>query len=111
MGIFPGESFDTGKVQLQDGDKVVIYTDGVECALDTDLDDDSEGPAPHQLMFEELARCSATELSSRTTSILDGQSGSINPLDDVTILTLEVSPMPVEEGSRPTLVETAVVHG
>jgi sigma-B regulation protein RsbU (phosphoserine phosphatase) len=89
LGLFPGEQYPTGTVKLKPGDKLILYTDGIEIAYD-----EQEGQGQklnhHRRVFEELASCPAAEMVERITDLLDDQAGSLDPRDDVTVLTVEV---------------------
>ncbi|MFQ5489519.1 MAG: PP2C family protein-serine/threonine phosphatase [Phycisphaerae bacterium] len=91
LGVFPGEEFPSGTIQLKPGDKIVIYTDGLETAFDESADPDNATPAYHK-MFMDLASCPLAEFAPRINALLDGQTGSLNPMDDITIVSLEVDP-------------------
>ncbi len=87
LGIFAGEPFADTTVQLQQGDRLFIFTDGIEVAFaDEDLKDT-------QRWREELynRRTLATEqLLSEFADHIDKESGSLQPKDDLTIIAVEV---------------------
>lgn len=89
LGVFQGEEFPTNEVELQAGDKVVLYTDGVELAFST-----PEGPLPlsgsHPALFQSFANRPLVEMFRGIEQMLDQEVGSLNPRDDVTIVGLEV---------------------
>lgn len=87
LGIFPDESFQTCKVQLQPGDSVLVYTDGIEVAFANDETADNER------WRAELAKRldqPAAELLEQFAGALDGSHGSLLPKDDLTIVAVEV---------------------
>lgn len=98
MGLFPGFECPTRQVQLSAGDKLILYTDGIETALDEITPSaGANGSAGavhkgHLGVFESLAGLPASDLSSRLTTMLETKHGSLQPEDDVTVVILEVSP-------------------
>ena len=98
LGLFPGEQFATGTVQLRPGQKIILHTDGLEVVYS--LNDDPESKCRHyRRLFNELARYSAREMTTRITSLLDEQVGSLNPVDDVTVIIMEVNHPPKTESA------------
>lgn len=87
LGIFAGEPFADTTVQLQQGDRLFIFTDGIEVAFaDEDLKDT-------QRWREELynRRTLTTEqLLSEFADHIDKESGSLQPKDDLTIIAVEI---------------------
>lgn len=87
LGIFPGETFSEGSVQLSTGDRLFIYSDGLEIAFAKDQTMDmrqwrAELYARRHLSMEQLL----TDFSDH----LDQEDGSLAPKDDLTIIVLEV---------------------
>ncbi|HSU69738.1 MAG TPA: PP2C family protein-serine/threonine phosphatase, partial [Tepidisphaeraceae bacterium] len=87
LGIFPDESFVTATAQLQPGDRLMLYTDGIEVAFSDDQAADNErwrGELMSRLEMptEDLLR----EFADR----LDNETGSLMPKDDLTVIVLEV---------------------
>ncbi|HTL29509.1 MAG TPA: PP2C family protein-serine/threonine phosphatase [Tepidisphaeraceae bacterium] len=87
LGIFAGEPFGDSTMQLHQGDRLFVFTDGVEVAFaDEDLKDT-------QRWREELyARRNLTteQLLSEFADHIDKESGSLQPKDDLTIIAVEV---------------------
>ncbi len=87
LGIFPDESFSTCTVQLQPGDKVFVYTDGIEVAFSESETADDE-IWRHKLgslldkPLDEALKCFNHQLEQ--------SGGSLLPKDDLTILAFEV---------------------
>lgn len=87
MGLFEGMECPTSRVQLHPGDKVILFTDGVEAAFDQA----SPGSPPsYRSIFQSLADGTGAELVARLEEDLDRQDGSLMPADDVTVLVAEV---------------------
>lgn len=91
MGLFPSEEFPTGSVQLKPGEKVILYTDGLEIAYAPDRKKGRRWTY-HREVFDELAPLPANELVSRISARLDAETGSLNPRDDVTVVAVELDP-------------------
>lgn len=81
--------FEEARIALAPGDKVVFYTDGVEDEIiEPERPDDVATFTPR---FRGWAGLSASELVRAAGEHLDCREGSLNPVDDVTMLVLEVA--------------------
>jgi len=89
LGLFAGETFSTQQIQLAPGDKIIVYTDGVELAFQSAHPDTLDTSAYLQ-SFKSVAALPVREMMDQLGHVLDDESGSINPSDDITILGLEV---------------------
>lgn len=88
LGIFPDETFHSCRVQLQQGDKVFCYTDGIEVAFC------DESVADTEQWRRELVNRNAMPTSDILRSIadqLDNVGGSLLPKDDLTIVAFEIT--------------------
>lgn len=88
LGIFPGESFDQASVTLATGDRLFVFTDGMEVAFNGEDD-----KIDTERWRDELAarkHMSADKLLEDFAAAIDSQSGSMSPKDDLTIIALEV---------------------
>ncbi|HMO86471.1 MAG TPA: PP2C family protein-serine/threonine phosphatase, partial [Lacipirellulaceae bacterium] len=88
LGIFDDESFDTGSADLQSGDRLFIYTDGIEVAFAED-----RGVIDTQAWKRELQRrhqLTTAELLADFNRHLDSETGSLMPKDDLTLILVEV---------------------
>ena len=97
LGLFPGEEFANRSVQLTPGDRVVLLTDGLEDAFP-----ESRGvglAACGSQQFANLVRQPAEQAVAGLADLLDGQQGSLEPQDDVTLVVLEVGQGAVETAS------------
>ncbi len=91
LGLFEHEEFPTATVQLRPGDKMILFSDGLEPSLIPGRDPHTGVPT----FGEVLAR--TTSLSAQATAeeiarSLDNEVGSLNPQDDITLVVLEVTP-------------------
>lgn len=89
LGITKGEEFETCELKLQAGDKLILYTDGVELAFT----EDGSGP-PDTKAFERLI-CDLKAHPGRSMlrqieDILDRSADSSATSDDVTIIVFDV---------------------
>jgi sigma-B regulation protein RsbU (phosphoserine phosphatase) len=87
LGIFPEETYPTATVQLEPGDRLLVFSDGVEVAFSRDQHPDT------QRWFEELrsrSHLNGEELLRSLSEHLDGESGSLSPKDDLTVIVAEV---------------------
>ncbi len=89
LGIFPGERFENARTRLNPGDRMFIYTDGVEFAFK------EEHPLQTRRWQDELIRrrhLPAAQLLSEFAQHLDGESGRLQPKDDITMIVVEIRP-------------------
>jgi len=89
LGISKEQDFPTFEIQLRPGDKLLIYTDGVELAFQGKGDDSFDTTAYHRA-FEARASLPVDKMLREIDIELDDEKGSLNPRDDVTIVGLEV---------------------
>lgn len=91
LGVFPNETYDTAVVQLAPGDRLLVYTDGIEVAFG------SEAIDTERLKAELKARTHMTseDFLHDLCGHLDTQTGSLAPKDDVTAVFVEVLPQTV----------------
>jgi sigma-B regulation protein RsbU (phosphoserine phosphatase) len=87
LGIFAGEAFEDATVQLHSGDRLVLYTDGIELAFDDEGDNAGEQWKSELVQFHELP---ADQLIAEFGQSLDRENGSIEPRDDLTMMVIEV---------------------
>ena len=83
LGVFPDGAYDQGQVDIQSGDRLVLYTDGITDALGTDDEEFGEG----RLIEVAVANrsCSAPALQARLAqSVADFSSGRFQ--DDATLI-------------------------
>jgi sigma-B regulation protein RsbU (phosphoserine phosphatase) len=81
--------FEEATLALATGDKLVFYTDGLEQTVLTPAAQGS-GAVVFTDQFRTWARLSAAELIEALGDHLDHEHGSLHPVDDMTVLVLEV---------------------
>jgi sigma-B regulation protein RsbU (phosphoserine phosphatase) len=88
LGIFPDELFPEATVQLAPGDRLFLFTDGVEVAFSDDPEQADSARWREELW---LRRTLTTEqLLADLTTQLDRVTGSITPKDDLTMIVIDV---------------------
>lgn len=87
LGIFSDGEFTHGTAQLHAGDRLFLYSDGIEVAFTT-----PEAMDTNQWRVELAARQSlrVEEMLTDFSNHLDNEVGSLAPKDDLTIIVLEV---------------------
>ena len=88
LGIFNDQSYTPRCLDLQHGDRLVIYSDGVEVAFCAD-----QTLNIGQWKQELHRRCSmsAEAMLLAFAQLLDGESGSLQPKDDLTMIVVDVA--------------------
>ena len=87
LGIFPDEAFGETTVQLHPGDRVFIFTDGIEVAFSDDQQMDVQRWRDELLARRHL---STPDLITDFAEHLDRELGSLTPKDDLTMVVMEV---------------------
>jgi len=86
LGVFPEQEYDTKEVQFQPGEKLLLYSDGVELAF---VDEGPDKPLRFRKEFGNLADLGIQSMCEKLVEIINREEGSLHPRDDVTILGLE----------------------
>ena len=87
LGIFPGEKFGDSQVQLRHGDRMFVYTDGIEVAFSGDQVQDNQ---QWRAEIQRRADLPTEQLLKELAESLDRETGSLSPHDDVSIIVVEV---------------------
>lgn len=91
LGVFPDEVFEVSTHQLEQGDRLLIYSDGFEMAFpEVHEKDTSIANNQYTKEFEALAHGTLDEAIAHLESRLDLQAGSLNQRDDLTVVCLGV---------------------
>ena len=94
LGIFPESTFEDVSVVLQPGDRLVLYTDGVEVAFPkTEADGDDQLHFDGDKWREVLLGMNGESAESMLLGLsaeIDAQVGSLSPGDDLTLILLEM---------------------
>ncbi len=89
LGLFAGEEFPTSELQLHPGDKLLLYTDGVETAFQP-ADEAHLNTTAYLSTFESLAGLSIRDMFREIEAQLDDETGSLSPRDDITLVGFEI---------------------
>jgi sigma-B regulation protein RsbU (phosphoserine phosphatase) len=106
LGLFKGEEFTTFETQLEMGDKVLFYTDGVELSFQG-ADAKTFDVQAYQRFFESVSDQPVERMMRQVEARLDNEPGSLNPRDDITVLGFEVLPEGVSAKSHEAANEAA----
>ncbi len=94
LGVFPDEVFETAEVQLHEGDRLLLYSDGFEVAFPDVLNKAGQksrmASNAYTEEFKALAHGTLDEAFTRLTQRLDEQSGSLNQIDDLTAVLVSI---------------------
>ncbi len=91
LGVFPDAGFDVQRITLEEGDRLLMYSDGFEVAFRSKPVDQG-GPMSHAYVeaFEQLRRGRPDEAIAWLEGQLDRQMGSLNQLDDLTAVLISI---------------------
>ncbi|MGD0462279.1 MAG: PP2C family protein-serine/threonine phosphatase [Tepidisphaeraceae bacterium] len=87
LGIFPEEQYVDCEIQLRVGDRMFLYTDGIEVAFG---DDQSLNTERWRTELERRRDMPTEQLLRELSESLDKETGSLQPKDDVSIVVMEV---------------------
>jgi serine phosphatase RsbU (regulator of sigma subunit) len=86
LGVFPEQKYDTIEVQIRPGEKILMYSDGVELAF---VDEGPDKPLRFRKEFGNLAELDIQTMCDKLVEIINREEGSLHPRDDVTIIGLD----------------------
>jgi phosphoserine phosphatase RsbU/P len=89
LGLGAGQQFTSETVRLRPGDRVMVYSDGLEPTLIADRPPLPQMPSLAEGM-NELLCLPAEELIARLRQLLDAAPGSLSRADDVTVVVMDV---------------------
>ncbi len=90
LGLIEGEVFETKRVPLTPGQKLVLYSDGVEEAFTRTRGGEYRGPR-HKDIIRSCAHLPAEDMARAIERAMEAESGSLNPTDDMTLMVMEVT--------------------
>jgi len=95
LGVFENEVYEEAVIQLYPGDRVLLYSDGFECAFpDEELGSNGKRRVANENYakeFLDLGNGDAGEAIRRLEANLDSQAGSLNQKDDLTVVCLAIA--------------------
>jgi serine phosphatase RsbU (regulator of sigma subunit) len=87
LGVFPGETFQETSVDLHSGDRLLMFTDGIEVCFSDDVTANKERWRDELHSRRGLP---GKQLLHEFGQLIDQECGSITPKDDLTMVVLEV---------------------
>ena len=87
LGVFEDQEYVTSEFQLRRGDKLLLFSDGVEVAFENNGPDE---PLRFPTEFGDVASYDVETMCAKLVEIIDRREGSLHPRDDVTIVALEL---------------------
>ncbi len=87
LGVFPEETFTSQDVQLAPGDRLILYSDGVEDAL---LGIGAARNGSLEAIFGELAALPREEMLLKLTARIEAERSAEKPEDDITVAVLDI---------------------
>ena len=87
LGAVPEATFESRRMALAPGDRVVMFTDGAEDALSTPA---SEARAQLPDVLRPWARLPREELFLRLMALIDDIAGGEEPIDDITVVIMDI---------------------
>jgi sigma-B regulation protein RsbU (phosphoserine phosphatase) len=87
LGIFPNDVYENRQIELRPGDRLFVYTDGIEVAF---ADDHALNTQQWRAELEHRRHIPVERLLCELAENLDQQNGSLAPKDDVSIIVAEV---------------------
>jgi serine phosphatase RsbU (regulator of sigma subunit) len=87
LGIFAGEKFTDAQVQLLPGDRLFVYTDGIEVAFCGDMAANNQ---QWRTEIQRRANLPTDQILRELSESLDHENGSLSPHDDISIIVAEV---------------------
>jgi len=91
LGVFPEESYPSINVKLERGEKLILYSDGLEDIIVAGRNR-QQGTVEFTPEFVSVARNSAQTFVESLSALLDRAEGSLAPFDDMTVVAVERLP-------------------
>ncbi|MEX0775246.1 MAG: SpoIIE family protein phosphatase [Phycisphaeraceae bacterium] len=95
LAVFPEETYEERTVQLHPGDRLLLYSDGFECAFQeaAGLTAQRHGLSNtlYQDQFRAMAHGTLDQAMTRLVDKLDQQIGSLNQIDDLTVICMDLT--------------------
>ncbi len=87
LGVFEDGQFETKEFQLKPGQKLLLFSDGVEVAF---VNGGPDEPLRFRKEFDDLGHMDVNPMCERLLEIINSEEGSLHPRDDVTIIGLQI---------------------
>ena len=89
LGVIDTAEYVTEEFSMEIGDKLLIYSDGLEAAFETEKES-LECPPKFRQEFDGLSGLPVDDLVRRLLYLIDDEAGSLHPRDDVTVVGIEL---------------------
>ena len=110
LGVFENEVYKQTEVDLDLGDRLLLYSDGFEQAFPQANGDESNTRVPTEVYLEEFEKLCSSGTPQETIDAvgdrLDQQSGSLHQIDDLTLICLHAGSLAGTCEVEGTLVST-----
>lgn len=90
LGIFPEEEFQNLTIQLEKGDRLLLYSDGFEVAFEDTGETKRLANEQYTREFEHMRKGSGDEALNWLRQKIDVAAGSLNQRDDLTVISTTV---------------------
>lgn len=101
LGVFKDEAYDQIEVQLEAGDRMLLYSDGFSQAFPREDEEGIAGHLPSQRYRDEFRKLQELDgpqdMVEAIAHRIDAQAGSLHQADDLTLLCVEVGRVACEE--------------
>lgn len=89
LGVLPEETFESAQVRMSPGDRLVLFSDGAEPALN---EDEIDQPRPVEETFPRWIGIGRDEMLLQLTARIDARRPSQRGEDDITIVVMDIEP-------------------
>lgn len=87
LGVFPEETYEEQSIQLSAGDRLLLFTDGIEVVFSDDVETNKQRWREE---LESRRALPAEQLLNEFAELIDRERASLAPKDDLTMLSLEI---------------------
>jgi len=104
LGVMEGVDYEEEGIQLETGDWIVLYTDGISEAVNAEGEQFGD-EAVRELIASLPRDLSARQIADRILATIEAFAGSLEVRDDMTLMVVRVvepDPAPVSDYSEPT---------
>jgi serine phosphatase RsbU (regulator of sigma subunit) len=89
LGIFPEETYGNYTTRLHPGDRLIVYTDGLDVAFAERPEDGADAEPRWREELHRRRALPAVELLAQFAEALDSEAGSLRPKDDITLVLVD----------------------
>ena len=88
LGVFPEPHFVTESYQLERGQKLLLFSDGVEVAF---VNEGPDKPLRFRREFGDASHYDIQTMCNKLMDVINAEEGSLHPRDDVTLLGIQIN--------------------